>query len=399
MAKHERILPSQSGRRYFCFCSGVPQCRSVCMLPSSGAWQLRAKGPKRVLPASAETAAIARWPRPMPPYSAGMWGSQRPCSRAALRILITPRTRVSRSSSRSAISASVGRTTSLQKRRTRSIRKRTSSGNVKSMAMAPPSVRECRRSAGRRGAARRQGGGRGSRRPGDGPSALTPSARRRAHPSWARGKEHGMRRSGLFGILCGVALLAGSASAAPTTLRMAVTDIAGLELLQSQYGTFRDTLSKALGQDVEFYPVSNRTAAVEAMRAQRVDFVLTGPAEYVVFRKLAGARPVVAFSRPDYYSTIVTLADSGIRNLQDLKGRKVAFGAIGSTSDHLAAAQLLADAGLDPQRDVIATHVDRNIAWEALKRRDVAAVALGYRKLTIVRENEKDLPPGAFRGV
>jgi len=206
-----------------------------------------------------------------------------------------------------------------------------------------------------------------------------------------------MRRSGLFGILCGVALLAGSASAAPTTLRMAVTDIAGLELLQSQYGTFRDTLSKALGQDVEFYPVSNRTAAVEAMRAQRVDFVLTGPAEYVVFRKLAGARPVVAFSRPDYYSTIVTLADSGIRNLQDLKGRKVAFGAIGSTSDHLAAAQLLADAGLDPQRDVIATHVDRNIAWEALKRGDVAAVALGYRKLTIIREKEKDLPPGAFR--
>ena len=206
-----------------------------------------------------------------------------------------------------------------------------------------------------------------------------------------------MRRSGLLGIFCGVALLAGSAGAAPPPLRMAVTDISGLEMLQAEFGKFRDVLAKATGKEVAFYPVSSRTAAVEAMRAQRVDFVLTGPAEYVVFRTLASARPVVGFSRPDYYSAIVTLAESGIHGLDQLKGRKVAFGPVGSTSDHLAPAQLLADAGLDPQRDVVPTHIDRNVAWEALKRGDVAAVAIGYRKLVIVREREKDLPPGAFR--
>ena len=37
MAKHERFVPSQSGRRYFSFCSGVAQCSSVCWFPSSGA--------------------------------------------------------------------------------------------------------------------------------------------------------------------------------------------------------------------------------------------------------------------------------------------------------------------------------------------------------------------------
>ena len=37
--------PSHSGRRYFSFCSSVAQCSSVCMLPSSGAWQLRTNGP------------------------------------------------------------------------------------------------------------------------------------------------------------------------------------------------------------------------------------------------------------------------------------------------------------------------------------------------------------------
>ena len=37
IAKHERMRPSHKGRRYFSFCSGVPQCNSVCWLPSSGA--------------------------------------------------------------------------------------------------------------------------------------------------------------------------------------------------------------------------------------------------------------------------------------------------------------------------------------------------------------------------
>jgi phosphonate transport system substrate-binding protein len=206
-----------------------------------------------------------------------------------------------------------------------------------------------------------------------------------------------MRRSGLLATACGLALLAGTAGAAPEPIRLAVTDISGLEMLQAEFGRFRDVLTRATGQEVAFYPVSSRTAAVEALRARRVDFVLTGPAEYVVFRKLAGARPVVGFSRPDYYSAIVTLAESGIHRLDQLKGRKVAFGPVGSTSDHLAPAQILADAGLDPLRDVIPAHIDRNVAWEALKRGDVAAVALGYRKLSIVREREQELPPGAFR--
>ena len=207
-----------------------------------------------------------------------------------------------------------------------------------------------------------------------------------------------MRRSRPFQVCAGaLALWAVAAGAGAEPIRMGVTDISGLEMLQAEFGAFRDALSRATGQEVEFYPVSSRTAAVEAMRSARVDFVLTGPAEYVIFRKLANARPVVGFSRPDYYSALVTLAESGIQHVDQLEGKKVAFGPIGSTSDHLAPAQLLADAGIDPQRDVIAVHIDRNVAWEALKRGDVAAVGLGYRKLVIVREKEKDLPPGAFR--
>jgi len=85
MAKHDDETPSQSGRRYFSFCSSVAQCSRVCMLPSSGAMQLRTQGPTRVLADSACTMARATWPRPMPPHSSGMWGSQRPASLALPR--------------------------------------------------------------------------------------------------------------------------------------------------------------------------------------------------------------------------------------------------------------------------------------------------------------------------
>ena len=63
------------------------QCRSVCMLPSSGAMQLRIHGPRRVLAASACTMASSTWPRPMPPHSLGMCGSQRPSAWALAREL------------------------------------------------------------------------------------------------------------------------------------------------------------------------------------------------------------------------------------------------------------------------------------------------------------------------
>ena len=46
IAKDERTLPSTIGRRNHSFCAGVPTLASRFMLPSSGAMQLMASGPK-----------------------------------------------------------------------------------------------------------------------------------------------------------------------------------------------------------------------------------------------------------------------------------------------------------------------------------------------------------------
>jgi phosphonate transport system substrate-binding protein len=187
-------------------------------------------------------------------------------------------------------------------------------------------------------------------------------------------------------------------AAAQETVRFAVTDVEGLESLQREWTPFRDTLEEITGYEIEFFPVSNRTAAAEALDAERVDFVLTGPAEYVVMNKRTNARPVVGFGRPDYFSGIIVLAESGISEVSQLEGETIALGDIGSTSSHIAPSQLLVDYGIDPQTDVDVLHTSEPIQWESLKRGDVAAVGMNYMSDFItLRDQETELAPGAFR--
>jgi phosphonate transport system substrate-binding protein len=207
--------------------------------------------------------------------------------------------------------------------------------------------------------------------------------------------EVAMRRTVLFLGLIGILLAPARAGDAP--LRLAICDLEGLEQLQREFGAFRDLLCAKSGLSIDFFPVPNRTAAVEAMRSEKIDFALTGPAEYIVFQNRTGAKPVVAFARPDYFADIIVLAESGIDSVHDLKGKKVALGDIGSTSKHLAPLQLLRDAGLDPLKDVERVHTSIKLGWEALKRGDVAAFATTNDKYLSLREKEKELPPGAFK--
>lgn len=177
---------------------------------------------------------------------------------------------------------------------------------------------------------------------------------------------------------------------AQSELRFAVTDVVGLENLQREWGPFQKLLEDKTGFKLAFFPVTNRTAAVEAMNAKRVDLVFTGPAEYVVFRTRTNSVPVIALSRVDYYANIVVRADSGITDILALKSRKVAFGPIGSTSRHLGPMQVLADLGLNPRNDIQPTHVTTNVGLEALKRGDIAAMGMNYNDVQKLRERDAE---------
>ncbi|MCB0352247.1 MAG: phosphate/phosphite/phosphonate ABC transporter substrate-binding protein [Bdellovibrionales bacterium] len=207
-------------------------------------------------------------------------------------------------------------------------------------------------------------------------------------------------RSSMFRTLFFVALFlsAGTVLAETTKpFKLAVTGIEGLEELQREFQTFEDKLTELSGVPIELYPISGRTVVVEALRSKRLDFALTGPAEYVVVHTKTDAYPLVGLTRPDYYSIIVVKSDSGITDLSQLKGKKVAFGDHGSTSYHLAPYQILSDGGVNPLSDIKAIHLAKEVAWQALTRGDVEAIGMSHHRYLKALEADSSVSEKDFR--
>lgn len=198
-----------------------------------------------------------------------------------------------------------------------------------------------------------------------------------------------MRR--LLAALTGVLLVAGN-TLATDKVRLAVTEIEGLEQLQTEFGPFRDKLQELTGLDVELLPVSSRTSTVEAMQSGQLELALTGPSEYVVMHELTKAAVVVGWQRPDYFAQVVTIAGRDINSSKDLNGKKIAFGSAGSTSTHLGPAQVLADQGLQYRQDYEAVHIDRNVAIQALINGDLDAVGMSFDHLNTARKAFPEVP-------
>jgi phosphonate transport system substrate-binding protein len=202
----------------------------------------------------------------------------------------------------------------------------------------------------------------------------------------------------LKSILLGAALAALATTATAETWTIAVTDVEGLERLQAEWGPFKAALEAATGETFDFYPVASRTASAEALRGETVDFVITGPAEYIVINTLTKATPLIGFGRPDYRCAIIVRADAGIDSMDDLKGKTVAFGDIGSTSNMLCPMQLMADYGVDPVAEIDKVHTAANIAHEALKAGDVAAIGINEGTwINSARSKDTGVPYGFFK--
>lgn len=176
--------------------------------------------------------------------------------------------------------------------------------------------------------------------------------------------------------------MAGAVHAAdhcPTTLRFADTGIEGTEELQRAFSDFVDEVEGRLGVDVEFFPVGNRTTAINALRFEQVDIVLAGPSEYVLMaERVEGVQPVSAIVRPEYYSVFIAATDSDIESLDDLRGKHVAMKDHGSTTGHIMPSYMLHQAGLDIDRDLQITLLD-GARMQALASGEVDAVGTGVR--------------------
>ena len=115
-----------------------------------------------------------------------------------------------------------------------------------------------------------------------------------------------------------------------------------------------EILQKKLGMEVQPFVATDYTGVVEALRVGKLDIAFLTPASYVLAKSEANVRVALKSERkgsPFYFAAIITRADSGIKSLEDLRGKVFAFGDPLSTSANVFPRKLFHDKGIDPVRD------------------------------------------------
>lgn len=141
-----------------------------------------------------------------------------------------------------------------------------------------------------------------------------------------------------------------------------------------KFGPLSQYLEKSLGMKVEFTPVNDYPAAVEALVNKQVDLVWFGGFTHVQAQIRSGGKIIPIAQREEdtkFRSVFITQKNSGITKLTDLKGKQVSFGSQSSTSGHLMPRTFLLEAGLSPESDF------KRIAYSGAHDATIASVVSG----------------------
>ncbi len=132
-------------------------------------------------------------------------------------------------------------------------------------------------------------------------------------------------------------------------------------------------LEARLGVKVEYTPVTDYAASVEALVNKKVDLAWFGGFTFVQANVRSGGKvlPLVQREEDERFRSVFITAEPAIQSLADLKGKDVSFGSQSSTSGHLMPRSFLLQAGLDPEKDF------RRVAFSGAHDATIAAVASG----------------------
>jgi phosphonate transport system substrate-binding protein len=161
---------------------------------------------------------------------------------------------------------------------------------------------------------------------------------------------------------------------AQTVLRVTtIPEEAATEQIR-KFGPLTKYLERTLGTKVDFVPVNDYPAAVEALVNKQVDLVWFGGFTYVQAQIRSGGKIIPIAQREEdtnFRSVFITQTNSGIKSLADLKGKQVSFGSQSSTSGHLMPRSFLLDAGIDPDKDF------KRVAYSGAHDATIASVVSG----------------------
>jgi len=178
----------------------------------------------------------------------------------------------------------------------------------------------------------------------------------------------------LKAILCFLLFSTSISLSAQTVLRVTtIPEEAATEQIR-KFGPLTKYLERTVGMKVDFVPVNDYPAAVEALVNKQVELVWFGGFTYVQAQIRSGGKVIPIAQREEdtsFRSVFITQTNSGIKRLTDLKGKQVSFGSQSSTSGHLMPRSFLLEAGIDPDKDF------KRVAYSGAHDATIAAVVSG----------------------
>lgn len=141
-----------------------------------------------------------------------------------------------------------------------------------------------------------------------------------------------------------------------------------------KFGPLTRYLEKSLNMKVEFTPVNDYPAAVEALVNKQVDLVWFGGFTHVQAQIRSGGKVIPIAQREEdtkFRSVFIAQKGSGISKLSDLRGKQFSFGSASSTSGSLMPRSFLLEAGIDPEKDF------KRVAYSGAHDATIASVVSG----------------------
>ncbi len=180
----------------------------------------------------------------------------------------------------------------------------------------------------------------------------------------------------------------------PDTLIFAYTPVEDPAVYADVWQGFLDHMAEVTGKDVQFFPVNSNAAQIEAMRAGRLHVAGFNTGSNPIAVACAGFRPFAMMAAEDgsfgYEMEIITYPDSGIEEVEDIRGKELTFTAETSNSGFKAPSALLkSEFDMTPEEDFEASFSgahDNSVLGVANKDYIAASVANSVKSRMIDRE-------------
>lgn len=186
-------------------------------------------------------------------------------------------------------------------------------------------------------------------------------------------------------------------------IRMGVVPVDTVEETFNSWSYFIEMLEEDTGYEVELYEATDLPAAVEAAVAGDLDLVHLGAFAQVIAQDNGADMSAVGATAgtsagPDTEAVAAVRSDSGISDLEDLKGQDVCFVSPSSGTGYLFGAAALHDLGIDPETDVNPIFVGDHISAFSTMYSGECAAVFTYNDLAdyIFFEDNPDVPEDAI---